>query len=442
MPLALNNRIHPQEAPDQVEFIPTEGQKKIFRSKNRFIFAMSGQRGGKTTTGAYWAGLNSQIPGTTGLITANTIDQLNQSTLSKFWEVFPQYKKYYVVRDRTVYLPNGVKIYTRSMDNPDLLKGLNLNWIWVDEGDGMSRYGWDVLRSRVATTLGKILVTSSIYIAGWVFDEIYNKKQKDYEIITWPSIENPSFPQEEWDQLRATTDPIHFAREYEAKFVFDTGKVYAGIKLYGFLKENAYPNGSKPVRILFGIDFGVNDPTAISVVTLNDDGCWYIIDETYQSSLSIQEINRVLEGYIEKYGTPMLTLIDSAGGVARLSIIPRANPMDAQKDLHGGITLVRDLIYQKKVYVFPRCVNTRREFELYQYDAKRRSEPEDRNNHIMDEIRYIIYTTYEWLKAVGKKEEEKEELPSFWQRKYARGMPDKLSSDDRFNESFSNEGIE
>lgn len=411
-----------QEQVETIEFVPFESQKRIFTSTKRFIFAMGGNRGGKTTAGCYWSYLGMQTPNTNGLIGANTIDQLNQSTLAKFFEVFPQLKRFYVKRDRTIYLPNGSKVFTRSLDMPELIKGLNLHWEWIDEGDGLSESTWNILRSRVATTQGRILVTSSIYANSWIFDTIYNRKDPDYEIVTWESIENPSFPKEEWEALKRSTDPITFAREYSSEFVFATGKVYGDILSYGRLETNEYPANSKPVKAIFGLDYGVNDPTAITVVTLNDDGKWYLVDEVYSPAMSIQQINFHLERLIEKYGKPFMTCQDPAGGVARISLIPQANATDAVKDIHKRITLIRDLIYQKELYYFPRCVNADREFKAYQFNPKKLEEPEDRNNHIMDSMGMAIHHTYDMLKHLGKKEEPEEEMTEFWARKMAQGI--------------------
>lgn len=409
-------------AVEVIEFVPFESQKRVFTTDKRFIFAMGGNRGGKTTAGCYWSFLGMQVPETNGLIGANTIDQLNQSTLAKFFEIFPQLKRYYVKRDRTIYLPNGSKVFTRSLDMPELLKGLNLHWEWIDEGDGLDLNTWNILRSRVATTGGKILVTSSIYSNSWIFDAVYNKKDPDYEVITWESRENPSFPKEEWDALKRSTDPVTFAREYSSEFVFATGKVYGDILGYGRLDNNQYLDDSKPVKVIFGLDYGVNDPTAITVITLNDDGRWYIVEELYSPKMSIQQINFHLEQLIKRYGRPFLTVQDPAGGVARLSLIPEANAVDAVKDIHKRITLVRDLIYQHKLYYFGRCVNADREFHNYQFNPKRLEEPEDRNNHVMDSMGMAIFHTYDMIHHLGKKEEPEEEMTSFWARKMEQGI--------------------
>jgi PBSX family phage terminase large subunit len=404
---------------DVVNFIPHEGQKRVFLSDKRFIFALSGQRGGKTMCGCYWAYMGMQTPNTQGLIAANTFDQLNQSVLATFFDIFPQLRRYYIKRDKMLSLPNNSKVFFRSLEMPDLIKGLNLHWAWADEIDGIDKYTWEVLRSRTATTGGKILGTSSIYANSWIKDYVTLKNDPNYEIISWASIDNPSFPKEEWEALKREMNPVDFDREYGGKFSFATGKVFEAMRERGFLDE--VPEGSKPLQYVFGLDFGVTiDPTALIVMSFNTDGCWYILDEKYQTGMSIDQINEWIKAFIEKYQRPFLTVMDPAGGIARLSLTPESNAYDGIKKIDEGLTMMRNLLYAGKLYCLKSCTNTVREFMSYSYLAN--GKPEDRNNHSIDAARYVIHTTYPMLIGLAKNQEKKEEMTPFWRLKQQQGL--------------------
>jgi PBSX family phage terminase large subunit len=412
-----------------VDFIPHEGQKRIFTTKSRFIFAMGGNRGGKTTAGCYWSYLSMQTPGTTTLIAANTIDQLNQSVLQKFFSIFPQLERYYIKRDKMMKLPNGSTVLFRSLEIPNLLKGMNCHAIWVDEADGIKKSTWTIIRSRVASTGGKILCTSSIYPVSWIYNTILKMNDPTYELLTWESRQNPSFSQNEWEALKRETDPIDFAREYESKFAFATGKVYGEIDDYGFIDK--VPDDVQPVLYLWGLDYGVTDPTAITVTMLGDNGCFYLVDEYYQSGLGIQDINFWLEAFIQKYGRPYLTAQDPAGGVARNSLTPACLPRDAVKKIPGRITLIRSLIYQHRVFCLNKCVNTKREFQTYSFEQHQPNVPEDRNNHSMDSFGMAMHSAWPEIMHRAKLPDEKkrdelakveEELSPFWLAKKEQGI--------------------
>ena len=414
----------PMPQQEIIEFIPNAGQAKVLTSKKRFIFALAGQRGGKTQIGTFWAYMGMQTPNTNGFIAANTLDQLNQSVLQKFFENFPQLRRYWVKRDRMLILPNESKVFFRSMDNPELIKGLNLHWAWVDEADGLNLYSWEILRSRVATTGGKILATSSIYRRSWIHTEIYQKFIKDpnseYDFITWKSSDNPSFPIEEFERLKTEMDPMDFAREYGGEFSFASGLVYGSILEYGVVP--GYLNNSKPVALVFGLDFGVNDPNTISVLTYNDDGNVYIIDEFYRAGIGTQELNKELQSFVDRYGRPYSTYMDPAGGIARRSLISSANPVDADKHILDRIQLLRNLIYQKRLYVFEKCVNHRREFSQYAFDPRHPELPIDKYNHCMDAAGMALENSYDILYHRTQEKKKEEDLTSFWQGKKEAGL--------------------
>lgn len=416
-----------------IDFYPHEGQKKLLESEKRFIFALGGNRGGKSTGGVFWSYLQAK-PKTNGLIATNTYDQMSLAVMPLFFDkYFPMLKKYFKARDRTLYLPNGAKVFFRSLDDPDFLKGPDIHWEWVDEADKLKRATWDVLRSRVATTRGRILLTSSIYPSGWIYSNIYRPMQdktdpayeeykKNYEFIEWESRMNPEFSLEEWELLKKTTDPITFAREYESKFVFSSGKVFGGILDYGLIDD--IPKGVNVIKYVFGIDYGINDPTCIVVCAYCSDGNWYIVDEYYKPNSSIQDVNYYLDYFIKKYGRPYKTCQDYAGGIARLSLINECNVVDADKKIDAGVKLIRDLIWQKKVFVLRRCPNTIKELDNYMFKDQEghRDEPEDRWNHAMDATRYVIHTCHFELSGLEVEKKGEEELDNFWARKKEQGL--------------------
>jgi PBSX family phage terminase large subunit len=429
-----------------IEFVPFPGQDRIFLSKARFIFASAGQRGGKTKAGCYWANINMNIPGTNGMICANTIDQLNQSVLDKFFSEFPQLKRYWVKRDKMLSLPNGSKVYFRSLDNPEMIRGLNLHWIWPDEIDGQNYNTWKILEGRVANTKGRILGTSSIYRKSFVH-EMYKrfKDDPDYEFITWESVANPSFPPEEYERLKRTWDPIDFAREFGGQFSFATGQVYPLDERFiidklqkTWIDKSGEERELKVIDYIYGLDYGINDPNVITVNAFCSDGNWYIIDEYYEPNLSIQQINHWLDYFITKYKRrPYATCQDPAGGVARNSLINECRPQDAVKDIIGRVKLIRNLIYQGKIFVLKNCVNTRREFEYHMFDLKNPEMPEDKNNHCLDSFGYAIHTTWDQIQGKAKVQAKEEELIPFWQNK--KELYKQLESGDNDNIGFKRE---
>jgi hypothetical protein len=393
-------------------------QSQVFQTQARFIVAMGGTRGGKTTIGAYWTynemtkmreeitAAGAKLVPPEGFITSPTYDQLKSATLSRFFKEFPSIKQYYREYKREIIVPiykeKGKVIYSttycRSLEEPDhALKGGKTWFIWMDEADGADEYAFDVAQLRVTDTIGKILITSTIYRNSWINRKIYqgiksgHLNPKDWAIITWPSNENPSFPKSEWERLKLELDPIIFAREFESKFIFETGLVYGNILNYGIIDK--IPNGVKILATFYSIDYGLNDPTVIMIVGYGSDSCWYVLNEYVKQMMDVSEINDVLNSYLEIYrpiyGDPYATYYDPAGGVAVLSINPDVFPIAAKKDIPSTVTLIRNFIYQRRLYILSHNKNLIKEISTYAFDPIKHI-PVDRENHSTDALGYAI----------------------------------------------------
>ena len=70
--------------------------------------------------------------------------------------------------------------------------------------------------------------------------------------------------------------------------------------------------------------------------------------------------------------------------------MPGVFPIAANKDLMGRITLIRNLIYQHRLFVLSHCHATLKEMSLYQF-SESRPEPIDRDNDALDAMGYAIF---------------------------------------------------
>jgi hypothetical protein len=183
-----------------------------------------------------------------------------------------------------------------------------------------------------------------------------------------------------------------------------------------FLDANGKEFYNEIVEDVYGLDYGINDPTVISVNALYTDGNWYTEDEYYQSNMSIQDINFWLAHFIEKRKRkPYATCQDPAGGVARVSLITDCRPRDAVKKIIERVHKIRGLTYGGRLWYTSNCFNHAREFKNYMFDKKNPEVPEDRNDHCMNARDYAVHTCYDELIHRAVPPVETEELSLFWQ---------------------------
>jgi hypothetical protein len=85
-----------------------------FNFKTQFGAAIAGVQSGKTFLGSVWAGKKIQeFPKGVGIIGAPTYKILQQSTLPKFFQNFPELRRYFKESKGIIELPTGGTVYYR-----------------------------------------------------------------------------------------------------------------------------------------------------------------------------------------------------------------------------------------------------------------------------------------------------------------------------------------
>lgn len=210
-----------------IQFEPFERQARVFTSTKRIIIVIAGVQGGKTTSGIYWSQLQIQNnPDKNGLICGLSHDQLSNVIIEKFFSTFPFYKKHFVKKEKTLYLPTGGKVFFRPLEDPKYVEGITASWAWIDEGDLVSYKAYLVVRGRLGSTGGRLLITSSLADGGWLggYAEKMSEAQ-DIDVISWRSVDNPSFSKEEWEALKKRLTRL-FSNAVMRQFLLSTQEEY------------------------------------------------------------------------------------------------------------------------------------------------------------------------------------------------------------------------
>jgi hypothetical protein len=194
-------------------------QYEAFDFRTQYGAAISGVRGGKTYIGAIWAANKIATSKGHGIIAGPTYKMLQQATMPTFFQLFPEYQKYYKEQKGMIELPDGRKIFVRSMDSPLSVEGITADWCWGDEAGQFSLLAWTILRSRTSLTKGQIFLTTTPYNMGWLYQDFYlpwkEKKDDDLTVVSWRSVDNPYFPADFYEKEKSRLRPEEFKRRYE-----------------------------------------------------------------------------------------------------------------------------------------------------------------------------------------------------------------------------------
>lgn len=148
---------------------------------------------------------------------------------------------------------------------------------------------------------------------------------------------------------------------------------------------------------LAGQDFGYSDPAGTLFIQFLPNGDAIIFDELY-------ERHKQTPVLVKHYWKPKQAQYNCAVWFADTENADAISQMEsagipvvgANKDIISGVARVRSWFRTAdgyvRLYITDNCVNTIAELKSYRYPEQGGDKPVDGNNHLMDPLRYILYT--------------------------------------------------
>lgn len=288
-------------------------------------------------------------------------------------------------------------IVLRGWEAVETLRGQRFDFLIIDEVASMRNFwtGWqEVLRPTLTDSKGEALFISTPKGFNHFFTLYEKEKQdEDYKSFHFTSYDNPFIAKEEIDKARQELDENQFAQEYMADFRKVEGLVY---NFPDELLINPVDTLMKTEDRIMGVDWGYRNPAAIVVLYLKDKE-WYIVDEWKVAGRTTAEIIQVMQNKIKEHR--ITNVYPDPAEPDRLEECRRAGipVLEANKDIKSGVSMIQNLIREKRLKLCHNCVYTKEEFNTYQYpegvDGKPLKDvPEKLNDHLLDSLRYAIYS--------------------------------------------------
>jgi hypothetical protein len=241
------------------------------------------------------------------------------------------------------------------------------------------------VRPMLAVSRGRLVALSTPWgCRGWFYREWYGPARWRRFHIPWrqcPRI-TPEFIAEE--RLALGDDWVR--QEYEGDFLAMAGRVYADFELALVPEGVIVPSG----RQVGGIDFGWRNPFAAVWGVVDRDDVLWIVGERYQTQTPLYEHAAALA----RLGD-VLWYCDPAGRTEREELIAAGLTVRAgTNSIRAGVGAVTARIRTGRLRVVAvACPNLIEEARLYRYqgeDEGRAEDPQDRHNHALDALRYLV----------------------------------------------------
>ena len=315
-------------------------------------------------------------------------------------------------RPEITYIPTGQRIIFRGLDDPLKITSVDVDtgilcWAWFEECYEIeSEDKFDTVVESIRGTYDdpdffkQITLTFNPWSdRHWLKRAFFDDKTRHQDVFA----RTTTFRINEWldDKDRVRYLDLYRTNPRRARIVCDGDwGVAEGLIFENFdVKDFDWSKKIKQIgTVVTGLDFGFShDPTTLpSSIYDEDKKELWVFDELYKTGLVSSEIVQEIKlrglqkaTITADSATPMAIEEIKRGGVRRI------RPMKKGKDsIETGISFMQGL----KIHIHPRCKHAIEEFNTYVYSKDKEgnwlNKPVDKNNHIIDAIRYSLMDYY------------------------------------------------
>lgn len=225
--------------------------------------------------------------------------------------------------ERRIDFENGTLLQFKTAEDPQSLRGAGLDILWMDEAAFITTdEAWNVVSPALAEKSGLVITTTTPHGKNWLYDEFFSgpalTDPREFR-VSYTSIDNPYFPQEQWERYRLRYHPIMFRQEFLASFEAMHGIALHGEWLHYWTAGKGDPQGDEyslqhlirddgryDLRIYMGVDPAVSladkaDSFAIAILGLTDDNQQGFLLDTYLGQVAFPDQIDLMREWILKW---------------------------------------------------------------------------------------------------------------------------------------------
>lgn len=312
------------------------------------------------------------------------------------------------------WLYGDILIEFKSGHDPKRLVSAGLDGMWIEEGSRLRADAWPgFLRPCLSDKGGWAILTTTPLGRDWTYEHFYLpwlRGERDYEFVTWRTLDNP-LPsiQEEVELARRTLSPEHFRREYEASYDAFVGQIYSEFSR----KQCEYKDLPKGIAFAQGcgaIDWGWAGAGSMHIVGRDTQQHVWVLAERYEPNLLVEdywipEAHKLGKQYGIRDWIADPEAPDNIERFNRAGLVtsPHTNFGSGKFDEHSrsvlsGVRLISSLIHRKKLHIHESCVHLLAQMESYHWASVVRGQntafadypAANQEDHACDSSRYGI----------------------------------------------------
>jgi PBSX family phage terminase large subunit len=375
-------------------------QWSALNSTAKYTGIVSGLGSGKTFTGAHWV-INKSFthPNSLGFIGANTFSQLRDSTLRALFNELNRLKIPYKFNKTSGYLTiNGKEWLCKSMDNYDVLRGVELGEFWLDECAYMKEEAIQVILGRLRDKKGSLsaFFTTTPKGYNWVYDYFHESGEKhnsEWVMVRANTRDNRHLPEGYIESLKSQYNERLLEQELAGEFVdLTSGKAY-----WAFDKEKNVKSFN-PMKGTYqvGFDFNIDPFTCVIGYVYGDK--IYIHDELFERNSTTPQMGSKLAA---KHGKCVIIPDSTAhnrktSGKTDIQMLKeQGHRVESTRNpfVIDRVNNVNRLLDKGRIIIHPKCKNLIADLEKVVWDkyGNLDQKTDKLRTHISDGLGYLAW---------------------------------------------------
>lgn len=285
------------------------------------------------------------------------------------------------------------------------IRGSTFAGAYVDEASLIPESTWIVLLQRCAMGGARIFATTNPDSPAHWLKRDFLDDNPDVKAFHFTMLDNPALTEDERNYLTRQHKGIWYKRFVLGEWVLAEGAVF------DFFDERLHVIDHEPGNAKFylcGVDIGFTNPSAFTLIGYNDEisPCLWVENEYYwtnKSKGSKTDYDFVCDLYDfvqTRYNVKFIYVDPAAAGFkAELARYEIGVPVrDAENKVLDGIRTVSTFMGSGDLKIHRRCTNLIKEVQGYCWDPKHSEKgldaPIKKSDHLLDSIRYAIYSYF------------------------------------------------
>lgn len=361
----------------------------ILFQKRRLLLILPRQLGGKTELGVRLIHDITRRPfPSSSLFLAKDAKSAKAASREKFLRIFDDQE--FAVNTELVYkkdLPTSC-CFIKSVDkDPDRLRGGTYSFIhWsevafskLDHGETIVGVYDKVIQPTMTETQGYVLLESTNNGRnGWY--DLWN----DYERYGFARlrvglssmVDLGILTEARYEEIRSTTHPDVFRQEYECDWVTFQGKVFPEFT-NDHIQQCDPPAAWQ--QTIISVDWGYSPSATCCLFGYVKEGVMYIFDEHYKKEELAITTAEVLKDKLAMWRITDYAAVADHEADRNEELVRRGIPCTLAKkvDVLGNRVQIKELLWQRKLVIDPRCENTIRDLQAAVWHVKKEGELDD-----------------------------------------------------------------